>query len=255
MPNPLVLQPSQSMRLPPELLHHISSCIDDLATFYSCSLTCRDWRELVKPRLFRTLTLFVEDARWNNLDAESTQALIRVGSYIHELRITTYAARGIQVVRNQASIESLLPFMPHLTSLLIYGVYFDSPNLFRNFLVSFPPTLTSLLVHKFGYNKGYFTYRNEIRDASKDPSALSALVTLQISDSELLSWLRSTGATCSVKRLKFRLSRAEWNLPGLFHFVDHSASTLTHLDIHIHDSNLPGTRQTFCFSTIMLIHV
>jgi hypothetical protein len=226
--------------LPIELLDTILILIpEDVKTLKSAHATCRFARRRVAPRLFRTLTLIVDDARWNEADRDAKRSLKAIGRYVGEVSLRAKGLSRLQTTslstRDVRSLLTLLPLLPRITCLSIHSVRFDRLLDCWNIVGACGNDLRSLIMRRVVQRSSA-----EWNGAQYCPS----LENLDVDNHEHLIWLTAPLKNQKLKQVKVSTHGAA-DLSCLQDWIISSA-TVSRLRLQVDQPRIDTRSWTFC---------
>jgi hypothetical protein len=122
---------AMSSNLPTEIWQHIFDQIIDHPSLAKTSLICHSWRTLVFPRLFETITLFVEGGPWQNTDLRRGRTHAAVAPLVRRISVKTRDETDtLRVVstRHVHQVSVAIARFPNVATIIIQSLWLNSTN-------------------------------------------------------------------------------------------------------------------------------
>jgi hypothetical protein len=225
-------------------------------TLLPCASVCSAWRTAILPRLFVSVTLFVEDLPRRLSDDESMTALRKIQHYTRTLsiksrsdnkrthwsRAASYAADHHVTVEARVTAAQHLPFFPQATKLVFQGIHFVSFEPFFPYINLVGSAVTHLHVR----NMTCEPYDHDDINTDSMPLQLSLkprhslqelIVECESEPLDLLPILQCTGVLASQTNLR-RLQVTFFNtsdLENLLSFLSSPTCSIRQLDMEFRE--------------------
>jgi hypothetical protein len=120
-----------SSNLPTEIWQHVFDQIIDHPSLAKASLICHSWRTLVFPRLFETITLFVEGGPWRNTDLRRGRTHAAVAPLVRRISVKTKDETDTLRVVSTRRIHQVgvaIACFPNVATIVIQSLWLNSTN-------------------------------------------------------------------------------------------------------------------------------